>query len=115
MASKTSSSKKTVKVAKKKTAVKKRALGEKKPKKLVEISNFSPASHELVSTHEKLSDKDAKAIYEKYHATLKELPKISVYDPAIVGLGLREGDIIKITRPSPTAGTTVFYRGVVDE
>jgi DNA-directed RNA polymerase subunit H len=79
------------------------------------LQAFNPQAHELVPKHEKLSDKEAAALMERYHATLRELPKIGSNDPAIRGLGVKQGDIIRIMRKSVTAGETVFYRGVVDE
>jgi len=98
----------TKKKAKKATVKAKKAAAK-------ELSAFDPTAHELVPKHEKLSAKEAQAVRERYHATLHELPKISVHDPAISGLGLSQGDIIRITRASETAGETVFYRGVIDE
>ena len=35
-------------------------------------------------------------------------------DPAILGLGVKPGDMIKITRSSPTAGESLYYRYVVE-
>jgi DNA-directed RNA polymerase subunit H len=46
---------------------------------------------------------------------LKELPKIKKDDPAILNLTVKEGDVIKIIRQSPTAGEVEFYRGVISE
>ena len=69
--------------------------------------------HVLVPKHTKLSDKDKKALLDKYRITSKELPKIRKTDPAILGLQAKEGDVIKILRSSATAGEAVFYRGVV--
>ena len=65
--------------------------------------------------HTKLSPKDLKKLFEDLRITIKELPKISVNDSAIAGLNADVGDVIKITRPSPTAGTATYYRGVVNE
>ena len=44
-----------------------------------------------------------------------ELPLIYVKDPAILGLGVKPGDMIKITRHSPTAGESLYYRYVVED
>ncbi len=117
----TTSHKKAVKPVKKaKTPVKSAAKSgaaksSRSAKKSTTLSAFNPTTHELVPKHEKVSAKEAKEIRERYHVTLRELPKISVNDPAIAGLGLQQGDIVKITRTSRTAGETVFYRGVIDE
>jgi len=71
--------------------------------------------HELVPEHSKLSEKEAKDLLKKYNITIKEIPKILINDPAIIHLDVKEGDIIKIKRPSRTAGETVFFRGVIKE
>ncbi len=70
--------------------------------------------HALVPEHSKLNDKEKKDLLEKYHISLKELPKISKKDPAIANLNVKEGDVIKITRKSQTAGEAIFYRGVIN-
>jgi len=80
------------------------------PKKKITIKN-----HVLMPKHIKLSEKEKKELFEKYHISLKELPKIKKDDSAIVSLNVSIGDVIKIIRPSPTSGETVFYRGVVSE
>ena len=63
--------------------------------------------------HAKLSEKDKKELYESYSVTFYHLPKINKSDPAIAHLDPKVGDVIKIKRPSITAKTTIFYRGVV--
>lgn len=80
------------------------------PKKKIVIKN-----HILMPKHIKLSEKEKKEVFEKFHVSLKELPKIKKDDPAIISLNVSVGDVIKIIRPSATAGETVFYRGVVSE
>ena len=71
--------------------------------------------HVLIPKHIKLSEKEKKAVFERYNITSKELPKINKNDPAISGLNVKAGDVIKIIRKSPTAGEAVFYRGVIHE
>ena len=56
----------------------------------------------------------AEAILKKYNCKPTELPLIFVNDPAIMGLGVKPGDMIKITRTSPTAGESLYYRYVVE-
>ncbi|MGB6628883.1 MAG: DNA-directed RNA polymerase subunit H, partial [Nitrososphaeraceae archaeon] len=43
-----------------------------------------------------------------------QLPYIMITDKGIEDLDVRPGDIIKITRKSPTAGESVYYRYVVE-
>lgn len=75
---------------------------------------FDVTKHILVPKHIKLSEKEKKQLLAQYSITIKELPRISRKDPAISHLGVKEGDIIKIIRESPTAGEIVFYRGVTN-
>jgi DNA-directed RNA polymerase subunit H (RpoH/RPB5) len=77
--------------------------------------NFEVANHILVPKHEKLSEEEGKELLQKYNITKLQLPRISRKDPAIKELGLKSGDIIKITRNSETAGKTAFFRLVIDE
>ncbi|MFH1590010.1 MAG: DNA-directed RNA polymerase subunit RpoH/Rpb5 C-terminal domain-containing protein [archaeon] len=75
----------------------------------------TPLQHALLPEHIKLNDKEKDDLMNKYHIQLRELPKISINDQAIRHLGIKERDIIKIIRKSPTGGTTIFFRGVVNE
>ena len=70
--------------------------------------------HVYVPKHEIMSKKDAEAVLEKFNCKPTELPLIFVNDPAILGLGVKPGDMIKITRKSSTAGESLYYRYVVE-
>jgi len=61
-----------------------------------------------------LSEKDKKAILDKYDLNVNHLPAIKMSDPAVSELGVEPGDVIAIERDSPTAGKTTFYRGVIN-
>ena len=78
------------------------------------MTKFDVTKHALVHKHTKLSDKEQKELFEKYAIDLQNLPRIYIKDSAILHLELKEGDIIKISRNSHTAGNTVFYRRVVE-
>ena len=78
-------------------------------------ASYDVTKHMLVAKHSKLSQKDKKELFDKYSLTFVNLPKISVEDPALKDMAVKEGDVIKIERPSPTAGNTVYYRGVISE
>ncbi|MFT4312510.1 MAG: DNA-directed RNA polymerase subunit H [Candidatus Woesearchaeota archaeon] len=79
------------------------------------MEEFKISSHVLVPEHSKLSDKEKQDLFEKHKITFVGLPKIYKSDSAIKHLDVIEGDVIKIVRKSPTAGVSVFYRGVVNE
>ena len=70
--------------------------------------------HIYVPKHEVMAKKEAEEVLEKYHCKATELPLIFANDPAIVQLGVKPGDMIKITRNSATAGDSFYYRYVVE-
>ena len=70
--------------------------------------------HIYVPKHEIISKKEAEEVLEKYHCQPTELPLIMANDPAIVGLGVKPGDMIKVIRNSATAGESFYYRYVVE-
>jgi len=71
------------------------------------------AEHNLVPKHLKLNKEKKKELLEKYHISIKELPKIFKEDPSISHLKVQSGDVIKIIRPSGTSGRSVYYRVVI--
>ena len=70
--------------------------------------------HIYVPKHEIIPKSEAEEILKKYNCKPTELPLIFVNDPAIMGLGPKPGDVMKITRKSPTAGESLYYRYVVE-
>ena len=70
--------------------------------------------HVYVPKHEIISKNEAQKVLEQFHCKPTELPLIFVTDPAILGLGVKPGDMIKITRKSATAGESLYYRYVVE-
>ena len=72
---------------------------------------FNVSRHSLVPKHIKMTDRDIKDLLERYMLLSKySLPAISVADPMAKYLGLRIGDVVKILRPSKSAGESVAYR-----
>lgn len=69
--------------------------------------------HALVPKHSMCSEKEKKELLDKYGLALESLPRMFASDPMSVALNAKEGDVVKIVRPSLTAGETVFYRRVV--
>ncbi|HDD70911.1 MAG TPA: DNA-directed RNA polymerase subunit H [Candidatus Woesearchaeota archaeon] len=76
---------------------------------------FDVRKHVLVPKHSLISEKEKKSLFEKQGFALENLPCILKSDPAIAELDVKEGDVIKIVRQSPTAGTTTFYRRVIND
>ena len=74
--------------------------------------NFAVKDHVLVPKHEKVGDKEKAKLLAQYNIKVADLPSINVNDPAISHLDVRSKDVIKVTRPSRTAGTTVYFRRV---
>ena len=70
--------------------------------------------HIYVPKHEIIPMSDAEEVLKKYNCKPTELPLIFVNDPAIMGLWVKPGYFIKITRTSPTAGESLYYRYVVE-
>lgn len=75
---------------------------------------FDVSKHILVPKHSKLSDSEKNKLLEKYNINVLELPKILKEDPAIAKLDVKVGDVIKIERKSKTAGTSDYYRVVIE-
>ncbi len=70
--------------------------------------------HVYVPKHEIINKKEAEDVLKQFNCKPTELPLIFVTDPAIMGLGVKPGDMIKITRKSATAGQSNYYRYVVE-
>jgi DNA-directed RNA polymerase subunit H (RpoH/RPB5) len=71
----------------------------------------NPLKHILVPPHEKVPKEEETALLKKLYAKKSQFPLIRFHeDPIARILGLMPGDIVKITRPSPTAGVYEFYR-----
>ena len=69
--------------------------------------------HILVPKHLLLSAEECEKLLVQYNITKKQMPRISTKDPALTGLEVKKGDIIKIVRDSPTALQSHYYRVVV--
>jgi DNA-directed RNA polymerase subunit H len=79
-----------------------------KKKEMIIIDHIYQPQHEIVSR------KEAEEVLKKYNAKPSQLPYILIEDKGLEGLDVRPGDIVKITRKSPTAGQSVYYRYVVE-
>ena len=78
-------------------------------KKIIRITN-----HVYQPKHEILKKQEAEEILKKYNTKPSQLPYIMMTDKGLQDLDVRPGDVVKITRKSPTAGESVYYRYVVE-
>jgi DNA-directed RNA polymerase subunit H (RpoH/RPB5) len=72
---------------------------------------YNPANHVLVPKHEKMSVADTKQIMQDYQIRTKsQLPVISKVDIMARWLGLKHGDVVRITRTNENSGIYFYYR-----
>jgi DNA-directed RNA polymerase subunit H (RpoH/RPB5) len=74
-------------------------------------TQFNILQHEKVPKSEVATEKEIADVMRKFNITeRKQFPEIGRFDPISLALCLRPGQICKIHRPTPTAGTSMFYR-----
>lgn len=72
---------------------------------------FNISKHVLVPKHEIVHDeKEIDIILDTYQLKKNQLPILLKTDPMARYLDVKAGDIVKITRNSPSAGEAIIYR-----
>jgi len=77
----------------------------------IKYLQFNVLNHILVPKHEVLNPTQDEEFRKRYSVNNdKELPNISRFSSVAMAIGIRPGEICKITRPSKTSINTNFYR-----
>lgn len=72
---------------------------------------YNPTKHELVPKHEKMNNEEVKTLMDNLKLKAKtQLPFIQKTDIIARWLGIQPGDVVRITRYSPTSGKSYYYR-----
>ncbi len=71
--------------------------------------------HVLVPKHEVISKEEKDSLLQSLNITEDKLPKILDSDAVVKAIEANVGDVIKVTRKSPTAGEAIYYRIVVEK
>lgn len=73
---------------------------------------YNVSKHELVPKHEPIRDEtEIQAILDRYFLKSRfQLPLILTTDPMAAYLALKHGQLVRITRDSPSAGEHIIYR-----
>lgn len=79
-----------------------------------EVPSFKVSTHFLIPKHELLTREESDQVRARFNATPSQFPYVQSTDAIAKEIGAKPGDFVRITRRSETAGTSVYYRYVVE-
>jgi DNA-directed RNA polymerase subunit H len=68
----------------------------------------------LIPKHELLTKEEAAQVLARNNSSPSQFPYIQSTDSIAKEIGAKPGDFVRITRRSETAGTSTYYRYVVE-
>ena len=72
---------------------------------------YNILDHVLVPPHRIIDNEEKKEVAKYYNiVNNSQWPEISRFDPVATAIGLKPGEVVEITRSSPTSLTTKYYR-----
>lgn len=71
---------------------------------------FNITKHSIVPKHSVISNSQKIKLLKTFRITDSQLPRILLSDPIVRYYGLKKGQVVKIIRPSETAGEYIHYR-----
>jgi DNA-directed RNA polymerase subunit H len=75
--------------------------------------SFQIFDHDFVSKHELLTPEEKEKFLEESKVEAYQLPRINSTDPAVIAVGGKPGDVVRVIRKSTTAGIYVAYRYII--
>lgn len=79
-----------------------------------EVPPFKVSTHFLIPKHELLTKEESSQILARFNGSPSQFPYLLNTDPLAKEVGAKPGDFVRITRSSETAGSSTYYRYVVE-